>query len=150
MRHFREFLDEIQPEFIHLEETVWDDDIAVVSSFDAIAKIDGETVIIDWKTSKAVYESVALQLSAYRYATRIILAESGESIPMPEITGGAVLHVRPEAWAFHPIECGREVHETFKALRAVFEWDREGKKGVVGKPIASGGVRLTGTERRAA
>ncbi|MFJ3084466.1 PD-(D/E)XK nuclease family protein [Streptomyces halstedii] len=150
VKHFREFLDEVQPEFLYFEETVWDDDLQVAGSFDAIAKVDGEIVIIDWKTSKAVYESVALQLSAYRYASRIILADTGESIPMPEIVGGAVLHVRPEAWAFHPIECGPEVHEVFKALRAVFEWDRDGKKGVVGKPIVQGGERLTGTERRAA
>lgn len=150
VQHFDEFLQQIQPEFLHLEETVWDDNIHVAGSFDAIAKIDGETVLIDWKTSKAVYESVALQLSAYRYASRIILADTGESVPMPEIDGGAVLHVRPEGWAFHPIECGREVHEVFKSLRAVFEWDREGKKGVVGKPIASGGDKQTGTERRAA
>lgn len=150
VRHFREFLDAVQPEFLYFEETVWDDDLQIAGSFDAIAKIDGETVIIDWKTSKSIYESVALQLSAYRYASRIILADTNESIPMPEITAGAALHVRPETWAFHPIECGREVHEVFKALRAVFDWDRDGKKGVVGKPLVQGGTRLTGTERRAA
>lgn len=150
VRWFREFLDEIQPEFIYLEETVWSDEHAVAGSFDAIAKVDGDLVVLDWKTSKAVYDSVALQLSAYRYADRIILADTGESVPMPELTGGAVLHVRPEGWSFVPVKCDREVFETFIALRKVFAWETEGKKRVVGKPIAQGGDRQTGTARRAA
>ncbi|MEU0860626.1 PD-(D/E)XK nuclease family protein [Streptomyces griseofuscus] len=150
VRHFREFLDQVQPEFLHLEETCWHDDLAVAGSFDAIARVDGDLVVLDWKTSKAVYDSVALQLSAYRYADRIILAETGESIPMPELAGGAVLHVRPEGWSFVPVKCDREVFETFKALRRVFAWETEGKKRVVGKPIAQGGERQTGTARRAA
>ncbi|MFF4478692.1 hypothetical protein ACFY1A_16980 [Streptomyces sp. NPDC001520] len=150
VRWFREFLDEVQPEFVHLEETVWSDTDQWAGSFDAIARIDGELVVLDWKTSKSVYDSVALQLSAYRHADRIILAETGESIPMPTLTGGAVLHVRPEAWQFVPVECGDEVYRTFRALRSVFDWERDGKKAVVGKPIARGGEVATGTERRAA
>ncbi|GAA1064687.1 hypothetical protein [Streptomyces asiaticus] len=147
---FREFLDEVQPEFIHLEETVWSDTYQYAGSFDAIARIDGETVVLDWKTSKAVYDSVALQLSAYRYADRIIRAEDGESVDVPELAGGAVLHVRPEGWSFVPVECGPKVFDAFKALRQVFDWERDGKKAVVGKPIASGGEQQTGTQRRAA
>lgn len=150
VRHFREFLDEVQPEFLYLEETIWHDTHKVAGSFDAIAKVDGDLVVLDWKTSRAVYDSVSLQLSAYRYADRIILAETGESVPMPELAGGAVLHVRPEGWSFVPVKCDREVFETFLALRKVFDWETAGKKKVVGKPIAQGGARQTGTARRAA
>ncbi|WP_030962666.1 hypothetical protein [Streptomyces sp. NRRL S-378] len=150
VRWFSEFLQEVQPEFLHLEETVWSDTHSYAGSFDAIAVIDGETVIVDWKTSKSVYDSVALQLSAYRYADRIILAANGESVDVPELVGGAALHVRPEGWALHPVECGPEVFETFLHLRGVFDWEREGKKRVIGKPIASGGEFQTGTQRRVA
>jgi hypothetical protein len=136
VQYFKEFLDEVQPEFLHLEETVWSDSHLYAGSFDAIARVDGEVVVLDWKTSKAVYDSVALQLSAYRYADRIILAETGESIDVPEMTGGAVLHVRPEGWSFVPVACD--------------DWEREGKKGVVGRAIAKGGETETGTQRRAA
>lgn len=150
VKHFREFLDEVQPEFLHLEETCWNDSLGYAGSFDAVAKIDGERVIVDWKTSKSVYDSVSLQLAAYRYAERIIVADTSESTPMPKLTGGAVLHVRPEGWALHPMDCGPDVFEVFKALLTVFDWDTDGKKGVVGKPVAFGGARQTGTERRAA
>ncbi|MFJ6636581.1 hypothetical protein ACIQMR_35235 [Streptomyces sp. NPDC091376] len=150
VRWFEQFLQEVQPEFLHLEETVWSDEHRYAGSFDAIAKVDGETVVLDWKTSKAVYDSVALQLSAYRYADRIIRASDGESLPVPEMSGGAVLHVRPEGWQFVPVECGPKVFEAFKALREVFDWEADGKKKVVGRPIASGGEQETGTSRRAA
>jgi hypothetical protein len=150
VRWFDEFLQEVQPEFLHLEETVWSDTHHYAGSFDAIAIVDGETVVLDWKTSKAVYDSVALQLSAYRYADRIIKAADGESVDVPEMSGGAVLHVRPEGWQFVPVECGPQVYRAFLALREVFDWEADGKKKVVGKPIASGGEVQTGTQRRAA
>ncbi|MGW6638478.1 hypothetical protein [Streptomyces cyaneofuscatus] len=148
--YFKQFLDEIQPEFLHLEETVWSDEHQYAGSFDAIAKVDGEVVCLDWKTSREVYDSVALQLSAYRYADRIILADSGESVDVPQMTGGAVLHVRPDSWKFVPVECGEDVYDAFLALRRVFDWNSDGKKGVIGRPIAKGGELETGTQRRAA
>ncbi|WP_432157776.1 hypothetical protein [Streptomyces sp. bgisy153] len=150
VRWFREFLAEIQPRFLHLEETVWSDEHRYAGSFDAIAEVDGETVILDWKTSARVYDSVALQLSAYRYADRIILAGSGESIPVPEMAGGAVLHVRPEGWSLVPVKCDRDIFDHFLSLRHTFDWETVTKKRVVGKPIASGGEFVTGTQRRAA
>lgn len=150
VRHFREFLESQQPEFLHLEETVWSDSHQYAGSFDAIARVDGAVVGIDWKTSKAVYDSVALQLSAYRYADRIIRAADGESVPVPEWDGGAVLHVRPEGWAFVPVACGPDVFKVFLSLRDIFDWEQSTKKGVVGRPIAAGGEMQTGTQRRAA
>lgn len=150
VRWFREFLAEIQPEFLYLEETVWSDAHRYAGSFDAIARVDGEIVVLDWKTSKAVYDSVALQLSAYRYADRIILADGSGVVDVPEMAGGAVLHVRPEGWQFVPVKCDRTVFASFLNLRGTFDWETEGKKRVVGKPIASGGELVTGTQRRAA
>lgn len=150
LQWFMQFLDEVQPEFLYLEETVWSDVHEYAGSFDAIAKIEGEIVGLDWKTSKDVYPSVALQLSAYRYANRIILAETGESVPMPAWTGGAVLHVRADAWQLVPVACDEEIFSKFVALRDIFEWEKELSRGVVGRPIAHGGMVATGTERRAA
>ncbi|MEU1074308.1 MULTISPECIES: hypothetical protein [unclassified Streptomyces] len=150
VRWFREFLAEIKPRFLYLEETVWSDTHKYAGSFDAIAEVDGEVVLLDWKTSARVYDSVALQLSAYRYADRIILAESGESVPVPATVGGAVLHVRPEGWQLVPVKCDEEVFDTFLHLRGVFDWEAHGKRSVVGRPIASGGEFVTGTQRRAA
>jgi hypothetical protein len=147
--HFSEFLDTVQPEFISLEDVAWSDTHNYAGSFDAIAKVDGEIAVLDWKTSKATYPDVSLQATAYAYADKIIDADGNET-PMPHIRAGAVLHITPEQWAFKPVEVSDRVFEQFLALRKTFDWDRETSKQVIGKPVASGGTALvTGTQRRA-
>ncbi|MEW1673028.1 hypothetical protein AB0O47_07235 [Streptomyces noursei] len=149
--HFREFLDAVQPEFLFLEDAVWSDQHTYAGSFDAIARIGGETVVLDWKTTRSgVHEEVALQLSAYANADRIVKADTGESVPQPEIDAAAVLHVRPEGWKLVPVRHTPELFAIFLHLRAVFDWEREGRRGVIGRPVASGGEAETGTQRRAA
>lgn len=148
--HFAEFLEEVQPEFLFLEDAVWSDTHNYAGSFDAIAKIGGETVMIDWKTTRSgVHEEVALQLSAYANADHIVLAETGENVPIPKIDACAVLHVRPEAWKLVPVKHSPEMFQTFLHLRKIFDWEKELKKGVIGRPVASGGQAETGGERRA-
>jgi hypothetical protein len=133
--HYAEFLDKFQPEFLYLEETVWSDTHGYAGSFDAIAKIEGEVVVLDNKTTRSgVHAEVALQLSAYRYAD-YILGETGDQLPMPNIEGGAVVHVRPEGWQLVPVRCDEDIHRYFTSLIPVFEWDKEVSKTVLGKPI---------------
>lgn len=149
--HFAAWLDEVQPQFLHLEETVWSDTYGYAGSFDAIAVIDGETVIIDWKTTRSgVHEEVALQLKAYAAADRIILAATGESVPLPRIDAAAVLHVRPEGAELVPVDCSDDLFEVFLALIKIFDWDTARKKRVIGRPAWTHGHQKTGTERRAA
>ncbi|GAA2609700.1 hypothetical protein SMC26_39510 [Actinomadura fulvescens] len=147
-RHFAEFLDRVQPEPLSLEDVMWSDTHNYAGSSDAILKIGDDVVIVDWKTSKDTYPDVALQLSAYAYADRIIDAD-GASRPMPKIDAGAVLHVTAERWALKPVDVRPHVFDMFLHLRAVFTWDRETSKTVIGKPVESGGALVTGTERRA-
>lgn len=137
--HFGEFLEKAQPEFLHVEETVWSDTHGYAGSFDAIARIGDEVVIIDNKTTRSgVYPEVALQLSAYRYADYII-TEDGSTTDLPPISGGAVLHVRPEGWKLYPVRCDEECFAVFRSLIPVITWDKETSKGVIGKPVMGGG-----------
>ena len=155
VEHFREFLAVCEPEFVFMEETVWSDALGVAGSFDALATLKGDgagplkgkTLFMDWKTTRSgVHEEVALQLAAYRESEYIVRPD-GSRVPMPKTDGAACLHVRPEGWALYPIEVGDivlgeetvRVLDYFKALREVFDWDREVKKHVIGKPVAAGG-----------
>ncbi len=151
VRHFADFLQAQQPEFLHLEETVWSDTHGYAGSFDAIAIIDGETVILDWKTTRSgVHEDVALQLKAYAMADRIILAADGSYVDVPAIDAAAVLHVRPEGAKLVPVSCSDDLFDYFCALAKTFEWETGRKRTAIGKPVWTTGGLETGTQRRAA
>lgn len=152
VEHFQEFLDEFQPEYIFMEETVWSDRHEYAGSFDAFAQIGGDRVWIDYKTTRSgVHEEVALQLAAYRHADYIIRPD-GSRVPMPTSEGGAVLHIRPEGWKLVPVNCGEAEFEMFLHLREVFRWEKELKQGVVGDPLNKGAkpARRRATARRRA
>jgi hypothetical protein len=146
--HFAEFLDKVQPEFIRMEDIAWSDTHAYAGSFDALCRIEGEVVMLDYKTSKATYPDVSLQLSAYSYADKIVDPD-GNEFPMPTIDAGAVLHVTQDQWALKPVEVSEDVFSVFLALRQVFDWERERSKSVIGRPVESGGAAESGTQRRA-
>lgn len=159
-RNFGEFLDTVQPRLVGAEDIAWSDTHAYAGSFDAMLEVrldefgqldEGgklQLTMTDWKTGKSTYPDVALQMSAYAHADRIISAD-GATRPMPDFDGGAVLHITADQWSFKPVRADRETFEYFLALRKVFDWDRDFSKDVIGRPIArSGGAMVTGTQRR--
>lgn len=145
--HFAEFLDRVQPELVSAEDVMWSDTHDYAGSSDAILRIDHETVICDWKTSKESYPDVALQLAAYAHADYIVTAD-GETRTMPTIDAGAVLHITPDRWELKPVDISERVFDVFLALRRVFDWDRSLSGDVLGKAVESGGRLVTGTQRR--
>ncbi len=160
-RHFLDFLDTVRPELVHAEDVCWNDTVGYAGSFDAILRVrlgptgaldpDGvpQLLVVDWKTSRDTYPEVALQLSAYRHAERIIHADGSEE-PMPVVYGAAVLHITDQGWSFKPVRSGSEVFDVFRQLRRIFDWDRADSKAVFGLPLAASADRVvTGTQRRA-
>ncbi|MFE4514407.1 hypothetical protein ACFRMQ_09490 [Kitasatospora sp. NPDC056783] len=159
---FAEFLEVMRPELVRAEDIAWSDSHQYAGSFDAIIRVrlgeDGKpdhengtwvTLIVDWKTSKSTYPDVALQMSAYAHADKVISSD-GTSEPMPAVDGAAVLHITPDGWAFKPVAIDPEVFDVFLTLRKVFDWDRDLSKRVLGRAIVESARRLiTGTQRRA-
>lgn len=133
--HFNEFVSIFEPEYLFIEETVWSDTHGYAGSFDAIARIGNEIVIIDNKTTKSgVHAEVAIQLSAYERAD-YILRPDGSQVELPKFDAAAVLHLRPEGWQLVPIQTSDEAFGTFLALKEIMDWERRISKAVVGKPI---------------
>jgi len=136
--NWHEWNEEFAPEFLHVEGTVWNDQPLYAGSFDAIAVIGGETVIIDYKTTRSgVHAEVALQLAAYASADSIITSD-GDVIELPVITGAAVMHSRPEAWKFVPVSMDPALMGIFEALTHVIDWQRNVSRGVIGAPLGEG------------
>ncbi|MFD7257808.1 hypothetical protein [Streptomyces sp. NPDC059874] len=164
LRHFREFMEAVNPELVRAEDVAWSDTYGYAGSFDVILYVwldekgnptpdrsgTRYLVMADWKTSKATYPDVALQLAAYQRADFIIDPE-GKREPMPEFDGAFVLHITDETWSFKPVVTDDDVFEEFLRLRGTFDWDRDLSRRVIGKPIAkaAGGKIVTGTQRRA-
>jgi len=139
--HFHEFLDAFEPEFLHIEGTVWNPSPGYAGSFDSIAQIGDELVIIDNKTTRSgVFPEVGLQLNAYASAD-FLMAKDGERSPMPKLDAAAVLHVVPDGWKFVPILLDADLlMPVFEALLKVFEWDRVISKTVIGDAVVVGEV----------
>lgn len=133
--HFKAFLDKWQPEYLLMEETVWNEEHGYAGTFDAIARINGEVVILDYKTTRSgVHAEVALQMAAYANADYVVRSDGGR-VPLPKIEGAAVLHLRPEAWKLVPVAINPAVFDIFQALLQVHAWDRDLSKGVLGVPL---------------
>ncbi|MFE3409439.1 hypothetical protein ACFXMT_14215 [Streptomyces mirabilis] len=170
-RQFAEFMAVVKPVLVRAEDVAWSDTHRYAGSFDAWLMVrvtilpdgtwvldpDGDNplsvwvnVIADWKTSKSVWPSVALQMAAYAFADKIIDPEGTES-PMPIFDGAVVLHITPEGWSFIPVYHAELLSALawFLHLRETMDWEREGQRKALGKPLASSSKGLvTGTERR--
>lgn len=134
-RGYQEFLDRFQPEFLHLEETVWSETHGYAGSFDAIARIQGEVVILDNKTTRSgVHAEVALQMAAYANAD-YLLDQDGNQTPLPKITAAGVVWLRPDEWNLTPVAIDGDVFSIFQALLQVYRWDTDLSKAVLGRPI---------------
>lgn len=135
---FDNFVADFQPEFIHVEQTVWNETYAYAGSFDAIAKIGDTLVIIDNKTTRSgVYPETALQLTAYARA-EYILKPDGTQVELPKVEAAAVLHLRPEhatGYQLIPVFMTDDAFNTFLALRATLDWDREYSRHALGKAL---------------
>lgn len=150
VRHIEDFNERYQPEYLFLEETVWSNTHRYAGSFDFMAVIEGETVMGDVKTTRSgVHEEVALQLSAYAFADRIV-TQGGTEHELPDIHAGAVVHLRPEGWKLVPARVDEEVFNAFLVCRQMFDLVKETLDTVIGDPVYDSQAQTsTGSQRRA-
>jgi hypothetical protein len=131
---YRKFLDDWQPSFSEVESTVWSDTHQYAGTADGFCSIGTDSLVIDLKTGKGVYEETSLQLTAYAFGD-YLLDPDGTERPIPEVTSAAVVHVRPDGYKLIPVRIGPDVFEVFKSLLTVHRWDMETKRGVLGAPL---------------
>lgn len=117
------FLEDFQPEFVEVEQTVVNHTVGYAGTTDAIVKVGGSLLSADIKTSKKVRGDYALQGVAVVNAEQL-LDDDGSVRDMPELTGAFVIHL-PEAggYAAVPLRTGPEEFEVFRALKQAWLFD---------------------------
>lgn len=117
---FVDWANAVKPKFLHTETFAVSDKYQYAGTVDCVAEINGETFIIDWKTSKNLWPEYELQLSAYKEA----LVEMKLVKPNTKI---AILQVgydkNKQGYKFTPIE--HQFH-LFLAARSIFQKEQKG------------------------
>lgn len=84
------------------EQTIVNTQVGYAGAFDLLCEIDGRITIVDWKSSKRVHGSMALQLSAYARAPFVMV--NGEAQQMPYVETAGVVHLLPDGgYGWHPV-----------------------------------------------
>ena len=96
-----DWLDAHQPEVIATEKGCASREWQYAGTFDLIARLDGAVWLLDLKSSKGVYGSMALQLAAYGHAEFYV--DGNVEVPMPPIDRYGVLHVTEDGTYLHEL-----------------------------------------------
>lgn len=118
---FGGFLDEFQPEFVEIEQTVVNHSVGYAGTTDAIVKIGNTLLSADIKTSKKVRGDYALQGVAVVRAENL-LDNDGTLRDMPELTGAFIIHL-PDTGGYCavPLRTSDAEWDVFCSLRR--SWD---------------------------
>ena len=119
---FYKFVEEMKPEIIEQEKTVFDLENRVAGTLDMYAKIGESFYVLDIKTGKGVYPESELQLSAYAHMLR---AEGkpvdGIAVVLLEI-GDDKLPTKNYQFAQRT-----ENHAVFLNAKSIYEWTNREK-----------------------
>lgn len=117
------FLDDFQPEFLEVEQTVVNHTVGYAGTTDAIVKIGNTVLSADIKTSKKVRGDYALQGVAVCRA-ELLLDEDGSTREMPDLTGAFIVHL-PEKGGYQavPLRTGDAEFEVFRSLRTAWSFE---------------------------
>ena len=96
------WLDLWQPEPIWTERPIGSRKWWYAGTFDLIAKMCGQTWLLDIKTSRGVYGDTSLQLAAYANA-EFLLDDDGKEQPLPPIDRLGVIHVTASGTELYPV-----------------------------------------------
>jgi hypothetical protein len=146
---YRHFLTEVQPKFISMEKAVISLTHGYGGTFDALMEIDGQRVLVDYKTNKGstykgvytgTYPETALQLAAYANADFTALPGDSKRYQPPKADAYAVLHIRPDApyekgWRLIRYDVTDAEYQAFLDALALTKWRREREKEVVGESM---------------
>lgn len=121
------------PEWVLIEALCFNQRLKYGGTLDRVAVIDGETWLLDIKTSKSVadrngrvWDEMRLQLLAY--AACDVYGEPGNPVltPMPKVDRYGIVHVTPDSTALVEAEVTDADRKAFVSCLDLYRW----KKGI--------------------
>lgn len=134
---FYNFMDDVRPEILAQEKSVFDEENKVGGTLDMYAKINNRYFVLDIKTGKDVYSESEIQLSAYAHMLRlegkqvdgigVVLLEIGDD---KKPTGKYKFAERTENYS------------VFLAAKSLYEWTNREKLLKSGYPSNQKGLGI--------
>jgi hypothetical protein len=113
------FMDDYQIEPILTEYRVGSREHRYAGSGDLIANTRIGVAALDWKTSKRIYATTAMQNVAYAYAD--FYDDNGEEKPLPEVEHSFGVHIRSDGYDVHPLPFGPDIFAEWLTIRATYD-----------------------------
>lgn len=133
--YVRDFLIAFRPRFMLVEFMVYSEQHEYGGTGDAICEINGETWMIDYKTSKGIYETTAMQLAALERADWWGRAGDPRKGAIPRIDRYGVVHVRPDKARLVEYHVNQADFDAFLSCRALLRWENMAKGRIIGADI---------------
>jgi hypothetical protein len=133
----RDFNPHVQ-RYVAVEFMVYSERHLYGGTADAIVTLDGENWLIDYKTSKGIYETTAMQLAAIRYADWSGRAGDGTAYRIPDIHRFGVVHVQAERTVLHEYDVKKADFDAFLSCRALYGWEKGRKPYIQRGPVVLG------------
>jgi hypothetical protein len=125
----RAWLNEHHVQPIEVEAFLINETAGYGGTCDLIAEIDGETWLLDWKSSKSVawpngnvYDEMRLQLAAYAHAEFIARVGDPDRHQLPEITRFGIVHVTDGGTRLYPTDVTEADWTAFRAALYLHGW----------------------------
>lgn len=119
------FFMDYRPKPLLTEATVYNPLYSYAGTADLIARINGETWLIDYKTSKKMYPEMSLQVSAYGHCPYYLgIDEVGHAIPYISKLGVVLFHESGEV-SFKEVQ---DAYPAFLNALGLWKWYRNWSK----------------------
>lgn len=138
VRGYAQYVNDFDPRPIHTELVVASYQHSYMGTLDSLEEIPGYggVCLVDWKTSRGIYGSHALQVAGYRYAD-VFLDANGIEQPMPHVDKTYILHIKPDDYDLVPVQADETAFAKFLvALENYRENVQSDKlKKLLGEPV---------------
>ena len=119
----------------HTEVTVFGNGYAGTADF--LGRLDDIPVMLDYKTGKGLYDEVALQLTALRYAD--VMVVDGEVRDLPDTQYGVAVLITKTGYQIRKVEDPDAAMRAFEGLLAARRWQMADGKTLDGWPFGGQG-----------